>query len=585
MNRSIPIAFVFFLSSFSLQSQTNQLNDWETFFEKSNYLKTPRYDETINYFEKLEEASPHAHLFTFGVSPQGRELKCLVVSKDNAFTPIDAKKTSKPIILIANGIHAGEIEGRDASMLLLREILITKEKEHYLDKLIILAVPIFNVDGHERMSKFNRINQNGPDEMGWRVTAQNLNLNRDWMKADAPEMQAMLKLFSHWLPDFFIDSHTTDGADYQYTITYAMEKFQNFYHESAYWIKNEFIPYLEENVNGRGYLIAPYVGFKDGALEKGIVDWAASPRLSEGYAALQNRPALLIETHMLKPFKERVFATKVMFETAMDFISMNDQTLIDLNRKADSNSAKTFSIDKEPFPLTLTPSDEFDNFIFKGISFIKEPSTISGKEKIVYTGEKFDLEIPFYNKMKVAETLSAPKAYLIPPEWSEIITRLKFHGVHVEVLKEEKSFNVTKYKFKDVKFSQTPYEGRQRVNFDYDELRETVSVHAGTFYVSTNQRAIRVLLHLLEPKSDDSFVKWGFFNTIFERKEYFEAYVMEEIALQMIENNFELKAEFEKRLTEDESFKNNPYERLNFFYERSPYFDSQFLVYPVLRIE
>jgi hypothetical protein len=585
MNRSILFVLVYFLTASQLNAQPSQPDEWETLFEKSNYLRTPRYEETMDYFDKFQKASPYAHIFTFGLSPQGRELKCLVVSKDRAFTSIEAKKTNKLIILIVNGIHSGEIEGKDASMLLLREILVTKEKEHYLDKLILLVVPIFNVDGHERMSRYNRINQNGPEEMGWRVTAQNLNLNRDWMKADAPEMQAMLKLFSNWLPDFFIDSHTTNGADYQYTITYAMEKFQNFYYETADWVMNEFIPYLEEYVNKSGYLIAPYVGFKDGKLEKGIVDWAASPRLSEGYAALQNRPALLIETHMLKPFKERVFATKVMFETAMDFVFDNDGKLIELNRRADANSAKMFSIDKEPFPLRLTASNEFENFIFKGIKFIKEQSSVSGKEKTVYTGEKFDLEIPFYNKMKVSETITAPKAYLIPSEWNEIVERIKIHGVNVEVLKKEKTFNVKKYKFKNVKFSQSPYEGRQRISFDYDELQGIVSVPAGTFFINTNQRAVRVILHLLEPKADDSFINWGFFNTIFERKEYFEDYVMEKMALQMLENNAGLKSEFEKRLAEDESFRDNPYERLNFFYERSPYFDSQFLIYPVMRID
>jgi len=192
---------------------------WITHFEKSRFLSTPCYTESIEYFQKLAEYSPFAELKTFGISPQGRELKYLIVSGDGAFNPDNGKETKKPIVLIINGIHSGEIEGKDASMLLLREILISKEKEYLLDSLSLIVVPIFNVDGHERKSKYNRINQNGPEEMGWRTTAQNLNLNRDWLKAEAPEMQAMISLFNEWLPDFIIDSHTTDGADYQYTIT------------------------------------------------------------------------------------------------------------------------------------------------------------------------------------------------------------------------------------------------------------------------------------------------------------------------------------------------------------------------------
>src|SRR5690606_39622609 len=222
---------------------TAAAQDWTTKFERSDFLETARYNESINYFKQLADHSEYAELITFGVSPQGRDLKCIIVSKDKAFTPADAKKTGKPVILLINGIHSGEIEGKDASMILLREILITKEKDKMLDDVILLIVPIFNVDGHERAGKYNRINQNGPVEMGWRTTAQNLNLNRDWMKADAPEMKAMLKLFSAWLPDFFIDSHTTDGADYQYTITYSIETEQDVYEGTSEFNK-KYISYM-----------------------------------------------------------------------------------------------------------------------------------------------------------------------------------------------------------------------------------------------------------------------------------------------------------------------------------------------------
>ncbi|MBK6913415.1 MAG: hypothetical protein IPH11_07040 [Ignavibacteriales bacterium] len=217
---------------------------WLTHFENSNFLESPNYSDTIKYFQKFEVESPYAKLLTIGISPQRREIKLLVISKGNEFTPEEAAKSSKAVVLIQNGIHPGEIEGKDACMLLLREILITKEKEYLLDNIILLIIPVFNVDGHERLSYYNRPNQNGPKEMGWRTTSQNLNLNRDYMKADTPEMRSWLKMFSAWLPDFMIDNHTTNGADYQYHVTYGIEKFQNVHPLLSTFVKKKYLPFL-----------------------------------------------------------------------------------------------------------------------------------------------------------------------------------------------------------------------------------------------------------------------------------------------------------------------------------------------------
>lgn len=573
------------LLPFVLQAQTKLTKEWETLFEKSNFLSSPSYSETMDYFKRLENHSPFARMISIGKSPQERDIYSIIVSKEKYFTPIEAKKSGKPIVLITCGIHSGEIEGKDAGMLLLREILVTKEKEKYLDNAILLFVPIFSVDGHERSSKYNRINQNGPTEMGWRTTAQNLNLNRDWVKADAPEMQALLKFFNEWLPDFFIDSHTTNGADYQYTITYGIEKFRTLYGGLSKEVTTSFIPYMEKRMNESGFLIAPYVGFKDGVLEKGIVDWASPPRFSNGYAAYQNRMGLLVETHMLKPFKERVFSTKAMFEIVLEYVNKNASKLVALNKEADEMSIKNFTIDKEFFPISLKGTDETEPFIFKGIKFIKDSSEISGTTRITYTDEPFDLEIPFYNKTQVIDSVRVPKRYIIPKEWELIVDRLKLHGVKVEKFNNSEEIKVTRYKFKDVKFQQNPYEGRHLVNADYDTFSETIMVNQGDYFVSTNQRAIRIITTALEPKSSDSFLRWGFMNSIFERKEYFEGYVMEKLAPKMIEENPELKIEFEKKLESDEQFRKNPYARLSFFYERSPYYDKNLNLYPIMMVE
>lgn len=569
----------------NIYSQDKVPDSWITFFERSGYKATPNYEESINYFRQLEENSGYARLVPFGVTPQGRVLYCFIASKDRAFTPVPASESGKPIIMIINGIHGGEIEGKDASMILLREILITKEKEDLLNNAILMIIPVFNVDGHERRSKYNRINQNGPEEMGWRTTAQNLNLNRDWLKCDAPEMQSLVKLFAEWLPDFIIDSHTTDGADYQYVITYGTEKFANIYPPTGSWIRKKFIPYLEKDLTEKGFLPAPYTGFKDDDLNKGITDWVSPARLSTGYFADQNRPSLLIETHMLKPYKERVFGTKAGFETVIKFVSGNADELKDLNRRGDAEGIQAF-INKETFfPLNFTGAETNVPFRYKGIKSIKDSSRISGKEKITFTGEPFEMKIPYYNEVVVTDSLIVPSAYIIPAEWKNIVSRMQMHGIKCNEIKKDTLLSVRRYKLKDVKFAITSYEEHQTVDYKFDTYRENAAVPAGAFIISTNQRTLKLIVHLLEPASDDSFLKWGFFNSILERKEYFEDYVMEKTAEVMIKENPALLEEFEKKLKEDEAFRNDPGARLNFFYERSPYFDKQWNLYPVMAVD
>ncbi len=569
----------------NISAQSKITKDWETRFEISGYLETETYSETMEYFGKLAKHSQYAELKTFGKSPQGRDLKVLIVASGEEFTPGKAKSSGKAIILIQNGIHSGEIEGKDASMILLRELLVENENTEWLDNVILLVIPIFNVDGHERRSKYNRINQNGPAEMGWRVTAQNLNLNRDYTKADAPEMKALLKLFSDWLPDFYIDTHTTDGADYQYTITYDIVTAPFVSPESRKWIERKFKPFINKKVESDGFLIGPYVGFVEGNPKKGIRSWVASPRFSQGYAAVQNRPGLLIETHMLKPYKDRVFATYSLLKAVIDFTSGESRILRELNILADEFTKQHYVNQRNAYPLSFKMDmNNFTKFEFKGFKSYYDSSWIAGRPLIKYSHEKENFVTEFYNKPVVQDSVFLPEYYLIPKEWSEIVPLIKLHGIEVDTMKNGAPVNVEIYKFKEVVFPEFPYEGRFSPNFQYDVFKKRINIPAGTFVVSTNQRNAGLIAHLLEPKSRDSFLKWGFFNIIFERKEYFELYSMEPIARKMIEENENLKKEFLRKLEEDENFRKNAWQRLNFFYERSPYYDKKHNVYPIMRV-
>ncbi|MBE2279915.1 MAG: M14 family metallopeptidase [Ignavibacteriaceae bacterium] len=551
---------------------------------------------TILYFKALADFSPFAEFKELGNTPEGRKIYCLIVSKEKNFEPVPLDERKKPLLLILNGIHSGEIEGKDASMLLLREILIEKSKEKLLDYADLLIIPVFNVDGHERGAPGSsianpRINQIGPENMGWRSTSQNFNLNRDWLKSEAPEMSILLKLYSTWLPDFMIDNHTTNGADYQYTVTYGVERHGNIDEKLGTFVNNVFLPYLINSVEKSGYLVAPYVSFKDRTPESGLVDWASQPRFSGGYNAAQNRISLLVEIHMMKPFKERVFSTKAVLESVLNFLGLNGEQILKLNKQADLNAPLKYYMNEQPFYTGFKTADSTNStFNFKGFKSVKEFSEISGGEKVVYTGEKFEKEIPFYETVVPLDSVILPYAYAIPPQYSYIAEKLKLHGVEVSQLVDSIEFDVSRIKFTNFKFADRPYEGRQRViQVDYIEFKTVAKLPPGTTIVNVNQRTARIIAFLLEPKSEDSFLRWGFFNHIFEQKEYFEDYVMEKEALRMLEEDDNLtggtlRKEFETKLKSDTNFANSAYQRLNFFYQKSKYFDSNYMVYPIYKI-
>ena len=401
-----------------------------THFERSNFLESPSYAETMKYFAQFE-GTGKAEMFTFGVSPQGRELKFLVVGKDKDFSPQAARANGKVVVLIQNGIHAGEIEGNDACMLILREMLMSGELAHLLDNIVLIVIPILNVDGHERASPFNRPNQNGPKSMGWRTTSWNLNLNRDYMKADTPEMKALLRLCTSWQPDFFIDNHTTNGADYQYHITYGMEWHQNIDDGVASWTNNQFVPFFVERLESKGFIVGPYIEMKGSRLSEGIVDQPLLPRYSGGYAALHNRALLLVETHSLKPFANRVFSTKEMNIAALEFINANYKELKDLNYFADTHTVHNYLHERKPFPLSFEMSDEREMMLFKGVKSDEEESDITGSTVTRYTNTKADFEIPLYSIAEVRVAVDVPYAYAIPKEFTSLVDIMKLHGIEV----------------------------------------------------------------------------------------------------------------------------------------------------------
>lgn len=572
--------------SISAQSEsTNVPKEWQTFAEKTEYRQTPRYAETIAFSQKLDQASDLISYKTFGKSGEGRDLPLLIAATDKTFSPALARKRGKAVVFIQACIHAGESDGKDAGLALLRDIAITKTRADLLKDVVIIFVPIYNVDGHELFSPYNRINQNGPDEMGFRATTTNLNLNRDYMKADAPETRAWLALWNEWKPDFFIDCHVTDGADFRYNVTYEYAHFQEVSPFIKNWMDEHFDGKVVPNVEKEGNLLTHYLEFNGREVSKGIASFIATPRFATGYVPLRNRAGLLIETHMLKPYKSRVRGTYDVLRYTVEEISKTKLSLFEANKKADRETierGKTYDSGNN-FPLRLQITDKSDPFNLKGVEYSVKDSEISGVKQIVYSTKPFDIKIPKFDEAKIASGVVPPLYYIIPPQWTDVISILQLHNIKFHRTTKPLTIEVESYSLTEPKWSSNSFEGRLTLNFKTTPVKEIRNYPNNSVIIPLAQESANVAIHLLEPNSTDSFVYWGFFNAIFEQKEYGEGYVLEKLARDMLAKDKNLRREFEEKL-KDENFAKNPFARLNFFYTRSPYFDKRIGLYPVGRI-
>ena len=556
---------------------------WLTHAEKSGFRETGPYAEAVEFYRRLAAASRFARLEEMGRTSEGRPLYVLIASRDRAFTPAAARRTGKPVVLLQNGIHAGENGGKDAAMMLLRDLLVTRRLEKLLDSVIVLSIPVFNPDGHERASPWNRINENGPREMGFRVTARRLNLNRDYLKADTPEMRAWLRMYAAWLPDLLIDNHVTDGGDVQYDATVAAHTEQDIAAPVGGWVKQQFLPELFRRLEALGHVPGFYIEGRAGG-GKALAVMTASPRYSTGYAAAQNRAALLVETHSLKSFRTRAWSHYDIMREALQRVAETAGQLRRASLEADRMQAAVAP--GTPVFLEGEPAGEGEPYVLRGMKAEQVASPVSGGTVARYTGEKLDQNVALVRTLAPKVAPPAPHGYLVPREWSEIIELLALHGVEMIPLPRAVEGEFATLKFSDVRFAPAPFEGRFRVlSFRASPEKVRRAVAAGSVYVPVAQRAGKTAMHLLEPEAPDSALRWGFFLPVFEQKEYFSDFVFEPFAREMLARNPELRGEFEQRLNADPAFAANPRARLQWLYQRSPYAEAGKDVYPVLRCE
>lgn len=551
---------------------------WLTKAERTKWKQTADYEETMRFCRSLEAGSRWVRLESFGRTGQGRDLPLIILSKDRAFTAEAARALGKPIVLIQNGIHSGEIEGKDASLMLVRDLAVLHRHEALLDSVVVLVVPMFSADAHERRGRFQRMNQNGPDEMGWRHTPIGLNLNRDYTKLDAPETRAVVAALDAWQPDLYVDLHVTDGADYPQDITYGWNGTNAHSPAGAGWLDDVLSPALGRELAVAGHAPGPLVFYVDDRdLSQGVLAWTSDPRFSNGYGDLRHLPSVLVENHSLKPYRRRVLGTYVLLETMLATLA-NDGGALRAAIAADRA--------RRPAEVALawgasaeTPSRVDTELITNRLV----ASPITGADVIQWTGETAIVPIPRVQVTRPIVTIVRSTAYWIPPAYADLVARLRLHGIAVEIVGEPREVEVEAYRLSDAKLAADPFEGHVPVTATAVVERRRESFPAGSARVATDQPLGDLAIVLLEPASPDSFFQWGMLLEPLQRTEYAEGYILEPMARKMLEENPALRAEFEAKLASDPKFAADPAARLDFFYRQTPFFDDRAGLYPVMR--
>jgi zinc carboxypeptidase len=565
-----------------------------TIAEESGFRRTGRTDEVTRLCAAFATAWPRAvQSLEFGRSAQGRPMRALLASR------ADPRKV--PLLMLQAGIHPGESDGKDAGFIALRELLGESAAPGALERIAILFVPAFNVDGHERFGRWNRPNQDGPEETGWRTTAQNLNLNRDYAKADSPEMRALLGLIRTWDPLVCADLHVTDGADFQPDVSLQAEP-ANAGDPRLFGAGRELCDAVIEQLARAGSMPLPfYPDFvKTDDPASGFVLTVYSPRFSTGYFPQRNRFTLLVETHSWKDYGTRVRVTRNTIVALAELLGARGAEWRELTHQADAAAGRLGGTEvvldyssawnegasvRPDAPPSVAPR----MIEFQGYAYTRALSPISGEPVTVYDPKTPQVwHVPYRAAVVPTLKVTAPLGgYVVPCEWAqEIGARLALHGIRFEPVRAASGkVRVQAFRASGVRFADTPFEGRMRVTLSGSWERETQDIAPGALFVPIAQPGARLLMHLLEPQAPDSYAAWGFFNACFEQKEYLEPYVAEQIARAMLADSPPLQAEFARQLQQDKAFAADPQARRNFFLRRHPSWDSHLNLYPVFRVD
>jgi hypothetical protein len=552
-----------------------QLTPFELSKDK-NYTAT--YAQVISYYNKLAKTNPQMKLINYGTTDIGKPLTLIVLSRDKIFDPTTIKKQNKRVLLINNGIHPGEPEGIDASMMFARDLM----KKNALPKnVVICIVALYNIDGSLNRG-LSRINQNGPNAYGFRGNSRNLDLNRDFIKVDSRNTIALETIINTWKPEIFLDNHTSDGADYQYVMTLIETQKDKQNRILADYTSKTLSPELYKRMKASGFEMTPYVESEDTTPDNGIVSFLETPRFATGYTAQHNIISYITETHMLKEFDKRVWATYDFMQALVDINERDAKLIGEVKAKADEDvkQQKTFAMG------WAVDYKNVDSLSFKGYFGGYKPSEVSGLTRLYYDRSKpFTKTIKYFDNYVPTSTVDKPVAYIIPQAWGKIIDLYKLNKVAMRPLAHDTTIDVQMYYIADYKTGQRPYEGHylhSGVKLTPTDMK--IKFYEGDYVVYTNQVLNRFIVETLEPQGVDSYFAWNFFDSILGTKEGYSPYVFDDVAAELLKKDPALRKMLDDEKAKDATLAASASAQLNFVYRNSPYFEKTYLRYPVARL-
>lgn len=557
--------------------------DFTTLFEKSNGTETPEYKDVIEYYSNLATRYNEISMFTFGQTDAGEPLHLVVFNQNGINNVAEIKNSSKNKILINNGIHPGESDGIDASMLFLRDLVQSDSLKLIYKNSIICIIPVYNIGGALNRNSHTRTNQNGPKEYGFRGNAQNYDLNRDFIKQDTKNAAAFSEIFHTINPDIFIDNHVSNGADYQYAITHLFTQHNKLGGKLGDFLESSMRPEIENLLSKKNIDITPYVNVWGTTPEAGFSQFFDSPRYSTGYTTLFHTLGLMVETHMLKPYKIRVEQTYELLFSTLDFIEMNSKKIKELRLNATQEI-----LSKKTYPIHFkVDSEKYSILNFKGFEGDYMDSKVTNGKRLFYDRNKpFEKEVKYFDEFMVTKEIEIPKAYIIQKGWHKVVERLKINQIEFVLFDKDTTILVEVNHINDFKTVNSPFEGHYlHYNTSIKKSMQKITFKKGDLYIPTNQNGVRFLLETLEAEATDSFFNWNFFDTILQQKEGYSSYVFEDIAEKLLIENTTLKSKFEGKLKTDSSFVKNPRMQLDFIYENSPHFEKAYQLLPIFKIK
>lgn len=573
------IFFLFFMILTQTEAQT-----FTTKFEQSKGTETVTYEEGIAYFQKLADAFDMIELQEKGTTDCGKPLHLVILSLDKDFNPQSIAQKNKSVLMLNNAIHPGEPDGVDATMMLFRDIAQNKDLQKLLKNTVIVAIPFYNVGGVINRNSFSRANQNGPKAYGFRGNARNLDLNRDFIKADSKNVLSFIDIFQTWNPDVFIDNHVSNGADYQYVMTMLMTTPEKLGQDLGTFLKDEMYPDLEQKMIDKKFEMCPYVKVYGRSPDNGGYNqFYDTPRYTSGYTALFQTIGFIAETHMLKAYKPRVESTYSFMFSVLEYLAEHGQKLHQLRKTSLERIAnqKSFILDWE------LDKSQYKELWFKGYEASEIPSKVTTGTRLFYDRNKpFTKKIPFYNTFVAKDSIEKPIAYIIPKAWHKVIKLLNTNEVEVKSLEKDIVLEVATYYIEGYETLNQPYENHYlHSSTKVRKEIQKIQFYVGDYVVYTNQSKNKFIIETLEPTAPDSFFNWNFFDTILQQKEGFSPYVFEDIAAKLLAEDVELREKFNFKKANDKEFAENPQAQLAFIYYNSPHYEQVHNRYPIFRLE